>query len=145
MNNSSLIIISSNNKRDKNMFTEIQQYIKDKDYPVNNSDSTCLEIMADFKDNIPEAYEEISYEIYYQMEENRIKNSDWITSIIEDAIDGHHDTLTNLITHHTNDYIKTVNAEIEDIEDEAIEVSLTAMRDKQQNIDCDNSERLRSI
>jgi len=68
-----------------------------------------------------------------------------LVSIIEDAADGTHETLADLITHYTNDYIKTVNAEIEDIEDEAIEASLTAMRDKQQDIDCDNAERARSI
>ena len=154
MNNSSLIISSSNNKRDKNMFTEIQQYIKDKDYPVNNDDSTCLQILADFKESLPDAHEEIQDRLtalitlpdsvlYFSDDgfENYERVKSVIYSVVTDALDGHHETLTNLITYHTNDYIKTINAEIEDIEEEARE----SANDNQQDIDSDNSERLRSI
>ena len=140
------------------MFTEIQQYIKDKEYNREYGFFACLEINADFKENLPEAYREIFGEVHGALVcggsdsivsdrslERYTRAEMLLISTVEDAFDDLHSTLANLITHHTNDYIKTVTVEIEDIEDEAIEVSLTAMRDKQQDIDCDNAERARSI
>jgi hypothetical protein len=121
------------------MFNEIQQYIKDKDYSINNDDSICLEIMADFKENLINAYWEIFEMIEYRMQDDN--SCDLLNGITKDALDDNHETLTNLITHYTNDYIKTINADIEGIEEEARE----SADDRQQDIDCDNSERLRSI
>jgi hypothetical protein len=131
------------------MFNEIQQYIKD--LP---RDFDCSLVMADIKEQFPFSYQEIFNNVNHVLTPGDAANisSDrelahytkaemLLVSIIEDATDFHHSTLTNLITHYTNDYIKTINADIEGIEEEARE----SADDRQQDIDCDNAERGRSI
>ena len=129
------------------MFNSIQKYIIDSELDNKNEDFDefkCRAILAEFKENFNESYEQIFDDVEYAINVSRVelgKPEMLIRSIIEDAMDYSHETLTNLITHYTNECIKEQLELIEEIRELAEESKL----DAQQDIDGDNAQRARDL